>query len=99
MKPTTQITGKNIMGEPNRLLKEYEAGIDSITAEERRELHKWIADGNSPYDNPCLLYEEDGCLMDYISAIRINDDMLNNPDYYQFGTGTAPDNTDGSLLF
>ena len=67
-------------------LKEYEAKIGTITAEEREELRNWVSGGNSPYDNPCLLYEECGHPMDFITAIRINEDMINNPSDYVYST-------------
>jgi hypothetical protein len=78
-------------------LREYEAAIGDMTPEERDELRKWAADGHSPYDNPCFLYGEDGRIMDFITAIRIDEDMMNNPEDYfgekppEFGDGRDPD--------
>ena len=66
-------------------LMAYEAEIGDITRQERAELHKWVSDGHSPYDNPCLLYGENGRLLDFITAIRIDGDMMRNPQDYFSG--------------
>jgi hypothetical protein len=34
-----------------RELKEYLVTISDLTADEHKELHEWVADGNSVYDN------------------------------------------------
>ena len=70
-------------------LRQYYTMIGAMTVGERAELCKWINDGNSPYDNPYLLYEENGYPMDYINAVRITEDMRNNPDDYIFGSETG----------
>ena len=64
------------------LLKAYEAKIGDMTSQERDDLHKWVASGRSPYENPCLIYGENGRILDYITAIRIDEDMMRNPDDY-----------------
>ena len=65
-----------------RELKEYEATIGELTQEERRELRKWVADGNSVHVNPGWMCSESGHPMDFITAIRIEEDMRNNPEDY-----------------
>jgi hypothetical protein len=65
-------------------LKQYEVTIGPLTPEERKELRKWVKGGNSPYDNPCLFCDENGRTMDYITAIRIHEDMCANPEDYHF---------------
>jgi hypothetical protein len=60
-----------------RQLKEYERTFDDMTPEERKELRGWVEEGNSVYENPCLLWREDGRPMDYISAIRYAEEMAN----------------------
>jgi len=87
-------TRKEYMALLSRELEEYKAKIDDMTVAEHKDLRKWVADGYSPYENPCLLYSEDGCIMDYITAIRINEDMENNPDEYSWGS-----NSDDSIPF
>lgn len=59
----------------HKQLKEYEATIGIMTADERKELHEWVAAGNSVHDNPCYIYGEDGCPMDYINAIRCDKEL------------------------
>jgi hypothetical protein len=56
------------------LLEEYEA-ITPMTGSERGELYKWVADGNSPYENPSLYYDESGWPMDFIAAKRLVEDL------------------------
>jgi hypothetical protein len=63
-------------------LREYVRKIRRITELERRELYKWVADGNSVYSNPNYIYGEDGGIMDFISAFRVETDMSNNPQDY-----------------
>lgn len=56
-------------------LKKYEKEM-TMTSEERRELHKWVAKGRSPYDNGDFIYGENGWPMDFVSALRFVDDQL-----------------------
>ena len=82
-------------------LMEYEATIGGMTVQELVKLRQWVADGNSPYDNPCFLYGDNGVIMDYITAIRINEDMCLNPDDYfpSPGQELCPDDEDDDLPF
>jgi len=65
-------------------LKQYIVTFGEMTPEELNEVHRWVKKGNSVHDNPCYLADEDGRVMDYITAIRINDDMCDNPEKYNF---------------
>ncbi len=58
-----------------RKLKEYIGTIGIMTEDEKKELHEWVAAGNSVHDNPYYNYGEDGHPMDYITAIRFNRDL------------------------
>jgi len=51
-------------------LTEYEASIGKMTANERKDLHQWVADDNSVKSNPFGICNGNGCLADYISAFR-----------------------------
>jgi len=75
-------TKKEYMALLHRELKEYEAELDDLTAEEREDLHKWVADGNSPYNNGWYICCEYGHPMDYIAAERVIEDMRLNPESY-----------------
>jgi len=66
----------------NDVIKGYVDTIGKITVDERKELRIWVADGNAVCDNPWLLYDERGFMMDFISAYRFNEDMTNNLDAY-----------------
>lgn len=48
---------------------------NDMTPVERQELLDWIKSGESVYDNPWLMADEQGCLMDYLTAMRIADDL------------------------
>ena len=55
-----------------------------MTQEERQELLAWVKDGNSVYANPSLLSDDRGRPMDFIAALRIDDDMI-----FDHGYGNA----------
>ena len=46
-----------------------------MTQEEREELLAWVKEGNSVYANPGLLSDDRGRPMDFITALRAEDDM------------------------
>ena len=56
-------------------LKKYEKEM-AMTSEERKELHKWVARGRSPYDNGDYIYGENGWPMDFVSALRFEADQM-----------------------
>jgi hypothetical protein len=60
----------------NKELRDYLRKIGALTAEENKDLRDWVASGNSVYDNSCLLYDDSGGPMDYITACRINTEMI-----------------------
>ena len=55
-------------------LKQYKKEI-TMSKDELRELEKWVASGRSPYDNGDYIYSENGCPMDFVSAMRFQDEM------------------------
>ena len=69
-------TANDLRNMLHKELREYEPTIGHLTSYERKELHKWVADGNSVYCNPHLLYGDDGQPMDYITASRIAGDIV-----------------------
>ena len=56
----------------------YPLIVDNMTEDERHDLHEWVADGNSPYDNPFLLCDDSGRPMDYINACRMALEMFDD---------------------
>jgi hypothetical protein len=66
-------------------LKEYEEMLDRMcmTAEEKEELREWMTHGKSVNSNPYLLYEENGCPMDLITASRMAGEMAADPKHFQ----------------
>ena len=51
-------------------LNGYVKKIGKISKEEKEELKKWSNSGNSVYENPYYMSDDDGIPMDYITAIR-----------------------------
>jgi len=52
-------------------LRDYLGEIGDLAAEEKINLRAWVADGNSPYENPFYYYKDNGYPMDYINAVRV----------------------------
>jgi len=73
---------RNRMGEELKTLKKYEQMFGEMTPEEKYELREWIANGNSVNSNPFLICGENGCLMDFVEASRVAEDMAANPGGY-----------------
>jgi len=86
---------RNRMREELQTLKKYERMFDEMTSEEKYELREWIVSGNSVNSNPFLIYGENGCLMDFVEASRVAEDMAANPGEYG-GVGADDDDSDGN---
>ena len=56
------------------LYKEYIQN-NSITKEEKKELLKWIYQGNSPYDNPDMGYDDYCKPLSFIENLRIQNQI------------------------
>ncbi len=56
-------------------LEKYEKEM-AMTSDERKELHKWVSRGRSPYDNGDYVCGENGCPMDFVSALRFMDEQM-----------------------
>lgn len=56
-------------------LEKYKSETE-MTKEERKELHKWVAAGNSPYDNGDYIYSDNGWPMDFVHACRFVEEQL-----------------------
>ena len=67
-------------------LGQYEAMMGYMTPDERKELREWVADGNATICNPWYMAGEDGRPLDYITAVRINEDICRNPEAYGIET-------------
>lgn len=68
------------------LLRQYEERTP-MNSEERAELRQWVMDGNSPYDNGWNLCDEDGCPLDFVSAMRIvHDETVMSNAIYTYDT-------------
>lgn len=67
-------------------LQQYEKTM-AMTNEERGELRQWVMSGNSPYDNGWYLCSENGCPLDFVTALRIvEDDAAMNEAVYAYDT-------------
>lgn len=70
---------KNVPAENREVLKEQLKQYKKemiMTKEELRELERWVASGHSPYDNGDLIYGENGWPLDFVSAMRAENEML-----------------------
>ena len=56
-------------------LKEYMQNTVGMTKSEINELREWVASGNSVYDNPYFYSDDSGWPMDYISAMRFDEEI------------------------
>lgn len=56
-------------------LKVYENSMQ-MTKEERKELRKWVAAGNSPYENGDYIYGENGWPLDFVRASRFVEEQI-----------------------
>jgi len=79
-----------------RELKEYKRTIGVMTTDESRNLHAWVAAGNSVYSNPWHVAFENGHEMDYINGVRFTEDLRkemssSNPMAVTFKSGIPDD--------
>lgn len=68
--------------ELRRDLREYERTIADLTDEERINLHLWVADGNSIYENPYHMTDSSYRPLDYIEAIRVTEGLWKSSEHY-----------------
>lgn len=70
---------KNVPRENRELLieqlRQYEKEM-RMTSDERKELHKWVASGRSPYDNGDYICSDGGYPLDFVSALRFVEEQL-----------------------
>jgi hypothetical protein len=79
----------------SQIVETYLLTVGGVTEDEMRDLEEWVADGNSVYDNPCLLCDGSGRPMDFINASRVWLDMCLNPsDYFGDAAGGGSDDED-----
>lgn len=81
-------TKKDVRDYLQNELRKYKSEIGRLTTKERRELREWVIAENSAYDNPYHFAGESGWPLDYITSIRIVQDMRQNPEIY--GIGSEP---------
>ena len=48
----------------------------AASPEERRQTWRWVRQGHDLSENPWFLYEESGWPMDFISAMRVIDELM-----------------------
>ena len=77
-------TKKEVQGALLKELKQYESAIGCMAPDERKELHEWVAAGNSANDNPYCYADERGRPLGFVEAARLAADMLAFPEDYCF---------------
>jgi len=68
----------------------YLLTVDEISEDEIHGLKKWVASGNSIFENPYMIFDESGSQMDFINGCRVGLDMPRSPLGY-FGSGNWDD--------
>lgn len=72
-----------------REMRSYLKCFPDATPEEKRELHRWVNAGHSPYENGDYIVNDDGGPMDFINALRFLEveyqEYLKDPDAYRGG--------------
>ena len=58
-----------------KTLPAYALG-NAASPEERRQTWRWVRQGHGLSENPWFLYEESGWTMDFISAMRMIDELM-----------------------
>ena len=91
---------KHVSEEVQELLREqliaYKKEI-AMTPDERKELHKWVARGRSPYDNGNYVYGENGWPLDFVRALRSDKEIfehymsLSDEERAEYNKITIPD--------
>ena len=59
----------------SQIMDTYLLTIGDITEDEMKDLRDWVNAGKSVYENPCLICDESGRPMDFISACRMDLEM------------------------
>jgi len=83
IKTGTDLELKNLLRNELQTLNKYVEMFDEMTAAEKEGLREWMANGRSVNCNGNYLYGENGCLLDFIEAYRMAEDMVANPDEYR----------------
>ena len=71
-------------------MKDYLKGFPDATKVEKHELRSWVTSGRSPYDNRWELYNDYGWPLDFISAERIGQELIED---FKNSPGEAQENT------
>lgn len=78
-------------------LNEYELSFKDMSKEERKILHEWVKNGNSPYENGDYVCDDNCQPMDFVNTLRFWEDMR---EYYDslskekretYGKNSVPD--------
>ncbi|MCR4998029.1 MAG: hypothetical protein K6A61_12125 [Butyrivibrio sp.] len=56
-------------------LNEYEHSFKDMSKEERKLLHEWVKNGNSPYENGDYVCDDNCQPMDFVNTLRFWEDM------------------------
>jgi len=70
-------------------MRSYESAIADLSDVERNNLREWVLGGNSVFDNPYHMSDDNGRPINYIEALRITADMRENPELYGIQGGAS----------
>lgn len=84
---TLKVWKAELLKEFKREMRSYLNQFPDATPEEKRELHRWVNAGYSPYENGDYIVNDDGGPMDFINAQRFLEaeyqEYLKDPDAYR----------------
>lgn len=61
-------------------LNEYEHSFKDMSKEERKLLHEWVKNGNSPYENGDYVCDDNCQPMDFVNTLRFWEDIRESND-------------------
>jgi len=67
---------RSLLRDELRTLCQYIERFNDMTEDEKDGLREWMAHGKSVNSNPFYIYGDNGRLMDFINASRLDEDML-----------------------
>lgn len=62
-------------------LEEYKKEM-KMSRKELRELYEWVSKGKSPYENGNYYCHDNGCPMDFVSALRFDKELMEMREIY-----------------
>jgi hypothetical protein len=82
MRTGTDYELRTLLGSELETVTRYIETFNDMAADEKDGLREWMANGRSVNSNGNYIYAENGCLLDFIEAGRVEADMIAHPEDY-----------------